>query len=103
MATHPLSDTSVKEEISKRVVDTLLGQGAAPTERTNALICSAYAANVLENALTNLSHSTVEVCFNKVDAMIKKYGQSGDGNSTGKPNEVVCGVLSVFAQMDRLI
>lgn len=106
MATHPVSDSSVKEEITKRVVDTLLGQGPAPTERTNALICSAYAANVLENALTNLSHSTVEVCFNKVDAMLKKYGNYGEnvpGGAPAKYNEVVCGVLSVFAQMDRLI
>lgn len=101
MATHPVADPTVKAEIIKRVVDALLGQGPAPDQRTLTLICAAYAANVIENAFNNLPHATRETCFNRADDLLKRCG-SGTGES-GKLNEVVSGVLSVFCQMDRIL
>ena len=101
MATHPVADPSVKAEIVKRVVDALLGQGAAPDQRTLTLICAAYAANVIENAFSNLPHTTRETCFNRADDLLKRCGTGG--SDSGKINDVVSGVLSVFCQMDRIL
>ncbi|KAL3894886.1 MAG: hypothetical protein SGCHY_005012, partial [Lobulomycetales sp.] len=66
MATHPVSNAAVKESLVQRVIDTLLGRGPAPDSRMIATVCAAYAANVLENALANLSHHQRESAFSKV-------------------------------------
>ena len=47
-------------------------------------VCAAYAANVLENALSGLGHDTRERAFQKVDAMLGEYSNfpfrgSGEG------------------------
>ena len=69
MATHPVSNAAVKESLVQRVIDTLLGRGPAPDPRMIATVCAAYAANVLENALANLSHTQREACFAKVSPL----------------------------------
>ena len=75
MATHPVSNMNIKDDLIKRVIDVLLKcvflsssssfsfifffilniifnrRGPAPDKRMISLICSAYAANVLENGI----------------------------------------------------
>ena len=69
MATHPVVDSAAKDEIRRRVRNVLTQRTVVlpatqylPEEmqfrytRTITLLCAAYAANVLENALSSLSH-----------------------------------------------
>ncbi|KAJ2999153.1 T-complex protein 1 subunit beta [Globomyces sp. JEL0801] len=71
--THPVSNPKVKEALIQRIVDCLLGRGAAPNRRTIACVCAAYAANVLENAFVGLSHAQREQAFLKVDEYLKQH------------------------------
>jgi golgi phosphoprotein 3 len=97
MATHPVADPTSKDEIRKRVVTTLTARTPVlpansflPDEtpfrviRSVALVCAAYAANVLENALSGLGHDARERAFQKVDALLGEYSSfpfraSGEG------------------------
>src|SRR4051794_25875102 len=84
MATHPVSDGTAKDEIIRRVCTTLVSR-ASPTTvdaqssvpyaylRTVAMICAAYAANVLENALMVLGHEAREKAYTKVDELLGDY------------------------------
>jgi golgi phosphoprotein 3 len=86
MATHPVADPASKDEIRKRVISILTARtpiltanAFLPEEtpfrvmRSLALVCAAYAANVLENALSGLGHDSRERAFQKVDAMLGEY------------------------------
>ncbi|XJO78195.1 hypothetical protein BDV3_002675 [Batrachochytrium dendrobatidis] len=73
LPTHPLADPKIKEEIIQRAVNCLLGRGPATDRRTIAMVCAAYAANVLENALIGLSHSQREAAFQKVDDLLQEH------------------------------
>ncbi|KAI9345831.1 Golgi phosphoprotein 3-domain-containing protein [Zopfochytrium polystomum] len=103
MATHPVSDPSVKEKLIRRSADALLGRGPAPDRRTVAMLCAAYAANVLENALMNLSHAQREQAFVKVDEMLQEYAGWSDRARQGGATEVMAGVFSVYTKMDSLL
>lgn len=95
MATHPVADSGPKEEIRKRVRNVLTqrtvvlpGSQFLPDElefryiRTIAMVCAAYAANVLENALSTLGHESRERAFAQVDELLAAYSQW----PFGKPN-----------------
>ena len=102
MATHPVSNLTVKDELMKKVVDVLLRRGPNPDRRMIAMACSAYAANVLDNALASLAHSQRESAFNRVDDLLNEYSKFTEKNS--KLNtEVMATVLYVFTKMDSLI
>ncbi|KAI9011039.1 Golgi phosphoprotein 3 [Gaertneriomyces semiglobifer] len=103
MPTHPVSDHSVKEEIIRRTVDCLMGRGPAPDRRTVAMVCAAYAANVLENALVKLSHQQREACFRKADEMLQEYASMSAKAQQGGCTEVMAGVLSVYTKMDSIL
>ena len=47
------------------------------------MVCAAYAANVLENALTTLSHEARERAFAQVDEMLAEYSQWPFGKRPG--------------------
>lgn len=47
------------------------------------MLCAAYAANVLENALTTLSHDARERSFAQVDEMLAEYSQWPFGKRQG--------------------
>jgi golgi phosphoprotein 3 len=97
MATHPISDSTCKEEIRKRVISILTARSPVlpvnvflPEEtpfrviRNVALVCAAYAANVLENAFSGLGHDAREGAFQKVDILLGEYSSfpfrtSGEG------------------------
>lgn len=102
MATHPVADSGAKEDVSKRVRNVctnrtvILPPNAWLPEdvefrylRTICMVCAAYAANVLENALVTMSHEARERAFAQVDELLTEYSQwpfarrSGGGQAIG--------------------
>lgn len=101
MATHPVADSGAKEEIRRRVRNVLTqrtvvlnGTQFLPEHlefryvRTIALVCAAYAANVLENALSTLGHEARERAFTQTDELLAEYsqwpfGKRATGNGVG--------------------
>ncbi|KAI8365397.1 Golgi phosphoprotein 3-domain-containing protein [Radiomyces spectabilis] len=123
MATHPIADTAIKEEIIKRVCTMLVtrvsssaidAQSDVPHAylRTVSMICAAYAANVLENALLYLQPDLREQAFNKVDELMSDFSTwpfAGSGAKLEVPPgkelslEVVASVLDVLTKMDAIL
>jgi len=101
MATHPVVDSTAKDEIRRRVLNICTGrQVSLPgtkylpehlpfrTIRSIAMVCASYAANVLENALGHLSHDAREQSFSRVDELLNSYSQwpfsiKSSGNQIG--------------------
>ncbi|EFE31994.1 uncharacterized protein ARB_01247 [Trichophyton benhamiae CBS 112371] len=88
MATHPVADGGAKEELHKRVRNICSSRTVMlpPNQflpediefrylRTIALVCAAYAANVLENALVTMGHEARERAFAQVDELLAEYSQ----------------------------
>ncbi|KAI4284521.1 MAG: hypothetical protein L6R38_001344 [Xanthoria sp. 2 TBL-2021] len=140
MATHPVADGGAKDEIRRRVRNVLTnrtvmlpGTQFLPEDaefryiRTISMICAAYAANVLENALASLGHESRERAFAQVDELLADYsqwpfgkragGSQGIGQNLGQvisdevsnnkekelQLEVVAACLSVFTRLDSLL
>ncbi|EJT75837.1 vacuolar protein sorting-associated protein 74 [Gaeumannomyces tritici R3-111a-1] len=137
MATHPVVDNGAKEEIRRRVRNVLTQRTVVLPHsqflpenlewryaRTIALVCAAYAANVLENALSTLGHEARERAFAQTDELLAEYSQWPFGKkataiganipqviqeeiSKGKDKElqleVVAACLSVFTRLDSLL
>ncbi|KAI7867433.1 Golgi phosphoprotein 3-domain-containing protein [Spinellus fusiger] len=122
MATHPVADITAKEEVIKRVC-TMLATRVSPAAvdaqsdiphaylRTMSMICAAYAANVLENALFYLQPDQREQAFNKVDELMNDYSSwpfSGAAKVSIPPGkelsvEVIAAVLTVLTRMDAIL
>ncbi len=96
MATHPVADGGAKDELRRRVRTVLTQRTVvlAPTPflpeemefrylRTIAMLCAAYAANVLENALVTLTHEARERAFAQVDELLAEYSQWPFGKRAG--------------------
>jgi len=140
MATHPVVDSGAKDEIRKRVRNVCSNRTVVlpasqflPADmefrylRTISMVCAAYAANVLENALITMSHEARERAFAQVDELLAEYsqwpfgkragGQQGIGANIGQAIqdevdrnkdkelqlEVVAACLSVFTRLDSLL
>ncbi|KAK4991398.1 Vacuolar protein sorting-associated protein 74 [Elasticomyces elasticus] len=140
MATHPVADGGAKDEIRRRVRTLLTNRTVTlppsqflPAEmefrylRTISMVCAAYAANVLENALTSLGHEARERAFAQVDELLAEYSQWPFGKRAGGPGatganlgqlvqeevsggkdkelqlEVVAACLGVFTRLDSLL
>lgn len=109
MATHPVADGGAKDEIRRRVRNVLTQRTVVlppsqflPEEmefrylRTVTMLCAAYAANVLENALASLSHEARERAFAQVDELLAEYSQWPFGKRTG-------GNAAIGANLDSVI
>ncbi|KAK5679638.1 Vacuolar protein sorting-associated protein 74, partial [Elasticomyces elasticus] len=109
MATHPVADGGAKDEIRRRVRAVLTqrtvvlpGTPFLPDGiefrylRTIAMLCAAYAANVLENALVTLGHEARERAFAQVDELLAEYSQWPFGKRTG-------GNTAIGANLDQVI
>ncbi|KAF2457604.1 vacuolar protein sorting-associated protein-like protein 74 [Lineolata rhizophorae] len=96
MATHPVVDGGAKDEIRRRVRNVLTNRTVVlpPSQflpedmefrylRTVAMVCAAYAANVLENALTTLGMDARERAFAQVDELLAEYSQWPFARRTG--------------------
>ncbi|EFQ97615.1 vacuolar protein sorting-associated protein 74 [Nannizzia gypsea CBS 118893] len=141
MATHPVADGGAKEELHKRVRNICSSRTVMlppnpflPEDiefrylRTIALVCAAYAANVLENALVTMGHEARERAFAQVDELLAEYSQwpfvsnKGAGAHVIGANlpqavaeevekakdkelqlEVVAACLGVFTRLDSLL
>lgn len=99
MATHPVADGGAKDEIRRRVRNVLTTRTVVlpsnqflPEEmefryiRTVAMVCAAYAANVLENALSTLGHEARERAFAVVDELLAEYSQWPFGKRATQSN-----------------
>ncbi|KAM7207980.1 Golgi phosphoprotein 3 (GPP34) domain containing protein [Naviculisporaceae sp. PSN 640] len=140
MATHPVVDSGAKEEIRRRVRNVLTQRTVVLNNsqflpenlefrytRTIAMVCAAYAANVLENALSTLGHEARERAFSQMDELLGDYSQWPFGKRKSVANdiganlpqvigeelnkakekelqlEVVAAVLNVFTRLDSLL
>lgn len=96
MATHPVADGGAKDEIRRRVRNLLTnrtvvlpGSQFLPEDaefryiRTISMVCAAYAANVLENALASLGYESRERAFAQVDELLADYSQWPFGKRAG--------------------
>ncbi|ANB14286.1 Vps74p [Sugiyamaella lignohabitans] len=102
MATHPVTDTQVKDEIKRRVITLLTARTCVlgPTPyfpedvpfrylRSIALVGGSYAANVLENALSTLGYDARDNAFARADEILGDYSEwpfisrSASEHSTG--------------------
>lgn len=88
MATHPVADGGAKDDIHRRVRNICSNRTVIippspwlPEDaefrylRTVTMVCAAYAANVLENALVTMSHEARERAFAQVDELLAEYSQ----------------------------
>jgi len=88
MATHPVSDPTFKDDVLKRTLGLLTARTAAVpsstlysanvryrTLRAVSMVCAAFAANVLENALVHLGYDQREAAFAKCDELLAEYSQ----------------------------
>ncbi|CAK7240864.1 MAG: Vacuolar protein sorting-associated protein 74 [Sporothrix thermara] len=139
MATHPVADGGAKEEIRRRVRNVLTQRTIVlPASqflpenlefrnlRTVAMVCAAYAANVLENALSTLGHEARERAFAQTDELLNEYSvwpftrkATGHGIGANLPQviadeiakakdrelqlEVVAACLNVFTRLDSIL
>jgi Golgi phosphoprotein 3 len=100
MATHPVADVRVKEQIVNRVVALLTAQTSAVPPaaldaegtqcramRAACLICAAYAASVLDNALGRLQYEDREAAFVRADEILTEFATWPFGASGGSRPE----------------
>lgn len=98
MATHPVSDPTFKDDVLRRTLSLLTSRTAAVpssdfydekvryrTIRAVSMVCAAFAANVLENALVHLGYDAREAAFAKCDELLAEFSQwpFGTVRSTG--------------------
>lgn len=101
MATHPVADSSAKDAVLRRVLSLLTSSSpsvhahvlyreekrpiAFAATRALSLLCCAFSANVLENALTHLSYDAREAAFQKVDDILAEFAQWPMAPRSGAP------------------
>lgn len=96
MATHPIADTRTKDAIVNRIIALLTTRTTsippqaldkegiqARTTRSVALVCSAYAASVLDNALARLGYEEREDAFARCDDILTEFCCWPFGASSG--------------------
>ncbi|KAJ6152844.1 hypothetical protein N7497_007163 [Penicillium chrysogenum] len=140
MATHPVADGGAKDELHRRVRNICSNRTVIippspwlPEDaeyrylRSITMVCAAYAANVLENALVTMSHEARERAFAQVDELLAEYSQWPFGRKAGGSQaiganlaqvvneeinrnkdkelqmEIVAACLSVFTRLDSLL
>ncbi|KAI7954578.1 hypothetical protein MJO28_004978 [Puccinia striiformis f. sp. tritici] len=103
MATHPVSDTTFKDDVLRRTLSILTSRTVAVpvsdlyqanvryrTLRAVCMVCASFAANVLENALVHLSYDAREAAFQKCDELLAEFSQwplgSSSSSGTGGSN-----------------
>jgi len=86
MATHPVAETRTKEELVTRVITLLSSRTSsippAALQKENVqyrhlravcVVCAAYAASVLENALNRLGYDAREAAFSRSDDILAEF------------------------------
>ncbi|CAI5756835.1 unnamed protein product [Candida verbasci] len=142
MATHPIADKTSKEYLKNRILSLLIQRNIDLDSISNdqfpkttslkylrsiALVCGAYAANVLENILLSLNYDKRDQAFARADELLTDFSEYpfnlnhqsplGLGLNLGQEisNEIenssltdlqlelIAAVLSVFARMDSIL
>ena len=111
MATHPVADGGAKDDLRRRVRNMLTTRTVVlpasqflPEEmefryvRTIAMVCAAYAANVLENALATLGHESRERAFAQVDELLAEYSQWPFGRRAGSSQGIGANLAQVVGE-----
>lgn len=111
MATHPVADGGAKDEIRRRTRNMLTqrtvvipGSQFLPEDiefrylRSVAMVCAAYAANVLENALSTLGHEARERAFAQTDEILAQYSQWPFAKSAGNGQGVAANLPGKIAE-----
>lgn len=111
MATHPVADGGAKDEIRRRVRNLLTNRTVIlpssqflPEDmqfryiRTISMVCAAYAANVLENALSTLGHEARERAFAQVDELLAEYSQWPFAKRAGGSQGIGANLSTVIAE-----
>ena len=62
------------------------------------MVCAAYAANVLENALATLGHESRERAFAQVDELLAEYSQWPFGRKTGQSQGIGSNLPNVISE-----
>ncbi|CCF58153.1 hypothetical protein KAFR_0D05060 [Kazachstania africana CBS 2517] len=88
MATHPVTDTSCKEAIKRRILSALVSRNmelnynsyfAETTSfkyiRIVALVCCSYGANVLENVLSSLDYEKRDRAISRAEEILAQFAQ----------------------------
>lgn len=74
MTTHPLTDTTAKQRLVKRVQDSVLSRWVNQTNRMDrrilALIILAHASDVLENAFASLQDEEYDLAMKRVRELL---------------------------------
>lgn len=74
MTTHPLTDTTAKQRLVKKVQDAVLSRWVNETnrmdKRTLALIILAHASDVLENAFASLQDDEYDIAMKRVRELL---------------------------------
>lgn len=96
MATHPVADTRTKDAVVNRVTALLTTRTTtipaqaldkegtqARTARSIALVCAAYAASVLDNALARLGYEEREEAFGRCDDILAEFACWPFGSTNG--------------------
>lgn len=97
MATHPVADVRTKDAIVTRVVSLLTANtstvppNALDKEGTQCrvtraicLVCAAYAASVLDNALGRLTYEDREAAFQRCDEILAEFACWPFGSNSGQ-------------------
>ncbi len=122
MATHPLSDLSIKKKLIQKMLDALFSRGPSPDKKTISLVCAAYAANLLENVLEGVTFAQRESAYVRADELLKESANLSENAKSLGITEVVAGqvfilffyifyiffliknsVLGVFSKMDSIL
>ena len=100
MTTHPLTDSTMKQKLVKKVQDSVLSRWVNDPQRmdkrTLALIYLAHASDVLENAFAPLSDDDYEVAMKRVRELLDlEFEQETAKEGT---NEVMWAVITAFSK-----
>jgi golgi phosphoprotein 3 len=113
MATHPVADIRTKDGIIERVVNLLTATTSTIPERALdkegtqcrvlravCLVCTSYAASVLDNAFGRLTYEDREAAFSRCDEIMAEFscwplgsgsGVSGSRPGTGRRSRIAVG------------
>lgn len=99
MTTHPLTESSAKQKLIKKVQDAVLSKWVNDPHRierrTLALLFLAHAADVLENAFAPLSDEDYEIAMKRVRSLLDlNYEQESMKEGTVEILWAVCSALA---------
>lgn len=100
MTTHPLTDTTSKQRLVKKVQESVLTKWVNETSRMDkrslALIILAHASDVLENAFASLQDDDYDMAMKRVRQLLDADPDEEAQKSGGGAAEMIWAVASAF-------